>query len=108
MLYALREGVRLVLEEGLSERFQRHAYHEKALMKGLEAMGLELFGDPDCKMPVVTCIVIPSGIDGEAVRADLLHHFGVEIASSFGPLAGRIWRMGQWATAAERKMCCLC
>ncbi|MBR3204880.1 MAG: alanine--glyoxylate aminotransferase family protein [Bacillus sp. (in: Bacteria)] len=103
MLYALREGVRLVLEEGLSERFQRHAYHEKALMKGLEAMGLELFGDPDCKMPVVTCIVIPNGIDGEAVCADLLHHFGIEIASSFGPLAGRIWRIGTMGYSCRKE-----
>lgn len=103
MLYALREGVRLVLEEGLEERFQRHLFHEKALMAGLEAMGLELFGDPDCKMPVVTCIVIPSDIDGEAVRADLLHHFGIEIASSFGPLAGRIWRIGSMGYSCRKE-----
>ncbi|MDT1119501.1 alanine--glyoxylate aminotransferase family protein [Bacillus altitudinis] len=103
MLYALREGVRLVLEEGLEERFQRHLFHEKALVAGLEAMGLELFGDPDCKMPVVTCIVIPNDIDGEAVRADLLHHFGIEIASSFGPLAGRIWRIGSMGYSCRKE-----
>ncbi|MFS0656843.1 pyridoxal-phosphate-dependent aminotransferase family protein [Bacillus sp. 179-C3.3 HS] len=103
MLYALREGVRLVLEEGLSERFQRHQFHEKALMSGLQAMGLELFGDPTCKMPVVTCIHIPNGIDGEAVRAELLQHFGIEIASSFGPLAGQIWRIGTMGYSCRKE-----
>lgn len=94
MLYALREGVRIVLEEGLEARFARHRLNEKALMAGLEAMGLELYGDPANKLPVVTCIMIPYGIDGEAVRAMLLEHFGIEIASSFGPLKGKIWRIG--------------
>ncbi|WP_151732856.1 pyridoxal-phosphate-dependent aminotransferase family protein ['Paenibacillus yunnanensis' Narsing Rao et al. 2020] len=94
MLYALREGLRLVLEEGLEERHARHALHERALTAGLAAMGLELYGDPDSKLTVVTCVLIPEGIDGEAVRTMLLQHFGIEIASSFGPLKGMIWRIG--------------
>ncbi|MGG6309650.1 pyridoxal-phosphate-dependent aminotransferase family protein [Paenibacillus macerans] len=94
MLYALREGLRLVLEEGLAERFARHRLHEQALMQGLAAMGLTLYGDPACKMPMVTCVNIPEGVDGEAVRDLLLNGFGIEIASSFGPLMGRIWRIG--------------
>lgn len=94
MLYALREGVRIVLSEGLEARFARHRLHEAALVAGLDAMGLTLYGDPGCKLPVVTCINIPDGIDGEKVRAMLLHSFGIEIASSFGPLKGKIWRIG--------------
>lgn len=94
MLYALREGVRLVLEEGLPERFARHRLHGEALSAGLSAMGLELFGDPSCKLPMVACVNIPEGIDGESVRRMLLHDFNIEIASSFGPLQGRIWRIG--------------
>lgn len=94
MLYALREGVRIALSEGLEARFSRHRLHESALMAGLSAMGLELFGDPASKMPMVACIVIPEGVDGERVRGMLLHGFGIEIASSFGPLKGRIWRIG--------------
>ncbi|MGG3432933.1 alanine--glyoxylate aminotransferase family protein [Heyndrickxia coagulans] len=94
MVYALREGLRLVLEEGLEERFLRHQLHEKALMAGLEAMGLTLFGDPAHKLPSVTCVNIPAGIDGESVRSMLLEEFGIEIASSFGPLHGKIWRIG--------------
>ncbi|NBD23258.1 pyridoxal-phosphate-dependent aminotransferase family protein [Paenibacillus glycinis] len=94
MLYGLREGLRLALEEGLDERFARHRLHERALVAGLLAMGLELYGDESCKMPVVTCVCIPAGVDGEAVRSRLLADFGIEIASSFGPLKGRIWRIG--------------
>ncbi|GMK38839.1 purine catabolism protein PucG [Paenibacillus sp. CCS19] len=94
MLYALREGVRIALSEGLEERFARHRLHERALMTGLRAMGLALYGDPGCKLPVVTCVNVPDGIDGERVRERLLRVFGVEIASSFGPLKGKIWRIG--------------
>jgi len=94
MLYGLYEGVRIVLEEGLEARFRRHRMHERALTAGLAAMGLRLFGDPSCKLPVVTCVNIPEGIDGESVRSMLLDAFGIEIAGSFGPLKGHIWRIG--------------
>jgi len=94
MLYALREGLRLTLEEGLESRFARHKLHEQALVAGLTAMGLKLYGDPSCKLTVVTCVLIPEGVDGESVRSMLLSRFGIEIASSFGPLKGMIWRIG--------------
>ncbi|TSB48308.1 pyridoxal-phosphate-dependent aminotransferase family protein [Alkalicoccobacillus porphyridii] len=103
MLYALREGLRLVLEEGLDERFARHQYHEKALVAGLEAMGLSLFGDPNVKLPTVTCIAVPEGIDADAVRKMLLDMFGIEIASSFGPLHGKIWRIGTMGYSCRRE-----
>ncbi|MCI4622477.1 aminotransferase V [Priestia megaterium] len=94
MLYALREGLRVILEEGLEERFARHRLHEKALVAGIKAMGLSLFGDEHSKVPTVTCVLIPPGIDGETVRSTLLEQFGIEIASSFGPMHGKIWRIG--------------
>ncbi|MFJ8267311.1 pyridoxal-phosphate-dependent aminotransferase family protein [Peribacillus asahii] len=103
MLYALREGLRLVLEEGLEERFERHAFHEAALVAGLEAMGLTLFGSRKHKLPCVTCIEIPSGIDGESVRNMLLNQFGIEIASSFGPLQGKIWRIGTMGYSCRKE-----
>lgn len=103
MLYALREGLRLVLEEGLEERFARHRLNESALVAGLEAMGLALYGDPSCKLPVVTCISIPEGIDGESVRSMLLGVFGIEIASSFGSLKGKIWRIGTMGYSCRRQ-----
>jgi (S)-ureidoglycine---glyoxylate transaminase len=103
MLYALREGLRLVLEEGLERRFARHIEHETALVTGIRTMGLTLFGNPSCKMPMVTSINIPDGVDGESVRSMLLHEFGIEIASSFGPLKGKIWRIGTMGYSCNKK-----
>ncbi|AZV61072.1 pyridoxal-phosphate-dependent aminotransferase family protein [Peribacillus frigoritolerans] len=103
MIYALREGLRLVLEEGLETRFARHELHEAALVEGIKAMGLMLFGDGKNKLPCVTCIEIPKGIDGEAVRDMLLNEFGIEIASSFGPLHGKIWRIGTMGFSCRKE-----
>lgn len=103
MLYALHEGLRIVLEEGLEARFTRHKLHEKALVSGLEAMGLTIYGNPACKLPVVTSITIPDGIDGESVRRMLLQDFQIEIASSFGPLKGKIWRIGSMGYSCRKK-----
>jgi (S)-ureidoglycine---glyoxylate transaminase len=103
MLYALREGLRIVLEEGLPNRFERHLKHENALAAGLKAMGLTLFGDPSCKLPVVTCISIPGSMDGESVRSMLLREFGIEIASSFGALKGKIWRIGTMGYSCNKR-----
>ena len=77
--------------------------HEAALVAGLHAMGLSLYGNPGCKLPVVTCIRIPDGIVGESVRAMLLNSFGIEIASSFGPLKGQIWRIGTMGFSCNQK-----
>jgi (S)-ureidoglycine-glyoxylate aminotransferase len=94
MLYGARECARIVLEEGLAARFARHARAGAAVVAGIEAMGLKLFGDRRYKMANVTGIEIPAGIDGERVRARMRDDFGIEIGSSFGPLQGRIWRIG--------------
>ncbi|MBB3108480.1 (S)-ureidoglycine-glyoxylate aminotransferase [Paenibacillus phyllosphaerae] len=103
MLYGLHEGLRILLAEGLEARFARHLLHEEALVAGLQAMELPLYGNPACKLPVVTCIEIPDGIDGESVRAMLLERFSIEIASSFGPLKGKIWRIGTMGYSCNRK-----
>ncbi|MGG3571341.1 alanine--glyoxylate aminotransferase family protein [Bacillus gobiensis] len=103
MLYALREGVRIVLEEGLENRFKRHRLHEEALIAGIKAMGLELFVEGEKKLPVVTCIKVPEGIDADSVRSLMLSEFGVEIASSFGPLQGKIWRIGSMGYSCQKK-----
>ncbi|WP_281248878.1 pyridoxal-phosphate-dependent aminotransferase family protein [Bacillus alkalicellulosilyticus] len=103
MLYGLYEGLRLILEEGLEQRFARHKQNEQALIAGIEAMGLSLFGDPSCKIPTVTCVKIPEGTNGESVRAMLLEDFSIEIASSFGPLHGKIWRIGTMGYSSQKK-----
>lgn len=103
MLYAARECARVILEEGLEAGFARHVLSGKALRTGLEAMGLELFGDPANRMPNVTGVVIPDVItDGEKVRAAMLHDFGIEIGTSFGPLHGKIWRIGTMGYVCRR------
>jgi len=110
MLYAARECARLVLMEGHQARFARHALTSRAMTAGLTAMGLELFGDQAHKMPNVTGVHIPDGIPGDAVRAALLENFGIEIGTSFGPLHGRIWRIGTMGYACTKRnvLTCLC
>jgi (S)-ureidoglycine---glyoxylate transaminase len=94
MLYAARECARILLQEGLKAAFKRHAVASRALGEGLHAMGLELFGDPQHRMANVTGVRIPQGVDGDRVRRALLEDFNIEIGTSFGPLHGRIWRIG--------------
>ena len=94
LLYGARECARIVLEEGLEPRFARHALCGQAVVAGIEAMGLTVFGDKAHKMSNVTGVLIPEGVDGDAVRARMLADFSIEIGSSFGPLHGKIWRIG--------------
>ncbi len=94
MLYAARECARVVLGEGLDAGFARHRMTSRALRASLEAMGLRLYGDPAHRMTNVTGVHIPDGVGGDKVRAELLNDFGVEIGTSFGPLHGKIWRIG--------------
>ncbi|MCB9942154.1 MAG: alanine--glyoxylate aminotransferase family protein [Geminicoccaceae bacterium] len=96
MLWAARECARVVLEEGLDNGIARHELTSRALRAGLEAMGLKLFGDPAYRMANVTGVWIPEAVIGEAdaIRSEMLLDFGIEIGTSFGPLHGRIWRIG--------------
>src|SRR5258706_323600 len=94
MLYAAHECGRILVEEGLGSAFARHAVASKALRAGLAALGLELFGDRAHRMPNVSAVHIPAGVDGEKVRRALLEDSGIEIGTSFGPLHGKIWRIG--------------
>jgi len=95
MLYAARECARVILEEGLEAGFARHARASRAVRAGLRAMGLELFGEKTHRMVNVTGVLIPARCgNGDTVRTDLLEDFGIEIGTSFGHLAGKIWRIG--------------
>jgi (S)-ureidoglycine-glyoxylate aminotransferase len=95
MLYAARECARVVLEEGLDQGFARHALASRALRDGLQSMGLKLFGDEAHRMVNATGVYIPGPCgNGDRVRAEMLEDFGIEIGTSFGPLHGRIWRIG--------------
>jgi (S)-ureidoglycine-glyoxylate aminotransferase len=102
MLFAARECARLALEEGLPARFARHAAAGRAVVAGIAAMGLEVYGDPAHKMTNVTGVVIPSGVDGDRVRARMRTDFEIEIGTAFGPLAGKIWRIGAMGVNARK------
>jgi (S)-ureidoglycine-glyoxylate aminotransferase len=94
MLYAAYECARILLEEGLDDAIARHALHGAAMLAGVRALGLRPFGDLAHKMTNIVGVEIPVGVDGDAARAGLLRDFGIEIGTSFGPLHGRIWRIG--------------
>lgn len=106
MLFAARECARIMLEEGMENRIARHALHGDAMLAGIQGMGLETFGDLQHKMNNVLGVIIPEGINGEAVRKQLLDDFHIEIGTSFGPLQGKIWRIGTMGYNA-RKDCVL-
>jgi (S)-ureidoglycine-glyoxylate aminotransferase len=105
MVYGLREALRAVQVEGLEQRFARHQLHGEALRAGLEAMGLQLFGQVPAahRLPMITPVVVPDGIDEARVRERLLEDFGVEIGAAFGPLRGRVWRIGTLGYSASRQ-----
>ena len=103
MQYAVHEALRCIVEETLESRFARHKLNDEALQAGLNAMGLTIFGDVAHKMPVVTAINIPEGTDGKAIRGMLLNDFGIEIATSFGPLDGKILRIGNMGYSSQKR-----
>lgn len=102
MLYALREGLRVIQEEGIDNRIERHTLHGNALSVGLEAMGVKLFGEKDSKMPVVTLVEVPEGLDEVKIRHTMLHEFGIELAGAFGPLAGKVFRIGNMGYSCRK------
>jgi (S)-ureidoglycine-glyoxylate aminotransferase len=104
MTYGLREALRLILDEGLETRCARHRRAGDALKTGLAAMGLELFGDAQRRLPMITALRIPHGVDDEPARLQLLDEFGIEIATSFGPIRGKIWRIGTMGYNAELRV----
>ena len=104
LIYGMREACRLVLEEGLQARWERHRQNQQALVAGLEAMGLELFvAKPADRLPTVTAVRVPAGIDDVKVRRQLLDEFNVEIAGGFGPVKGKIWRVGLMGYSCQRR-----
>ncbi|HTT33692.1 MAG TPA: alanine--glyoxylate aminotransferase family protein [Methylomirabilota bacterium] len=103
LIFALREAMRLVIEEGLEARWERHRVNQLALITGLEAMGLKLLVEkPADRLPTVTAVMVPSGVDELKVRNQLLDEFNIEIAGGFGPLKGKIWRVGLMGYCSQK------
>ncbi|MCX7666496.1 MAG: alanine--glyoxylate aminotransferase family protein [Gemmataceae bacterium] len=94
MVYALREGLRIVQEEGLENRWTRHLRNHRALKAGLLALGLEYTADPNHQLPQLNAVKIPNGVDDLAIRKRLLNEFGIEIGGGLGDFKGKVWRIG--------------
>jgi alanine-glyoxylate transaminase/serine-glyoxylate transaminase/serine-pyruvate transaminase len=103
MNYALRETLRLVYEEGLEARFSRHQANAEMLWAGLEDQDLSLLVPADYRLPSLTTANVPPGVDALEVRKQLLNDYNLEIAGGFGPLAGKIWRIGLMGFSSRRE-----
>ncbi len=103
MIYALREALRIIAEEGLETRWERHKTNHLALVAGVEAMGLSMLVAKGERLPMLNAIKIPDGADDLVMRKGLLTQYGLEIGGGLGPLAGKIWRVGLMGHASRRK-----
>jgi len=101
MVYGLREGLAMVLEEGLEERFERHRVVHERLRNGLEELGISYI--PESSLHTLNCVTIPDGVEDGAVRSRLLSEYSIEIGAGLGPFAGKAWRIGLMGHAATRR-----
>ena len=108
MIFALHEALRMALEEGLEARYARHRDQAAALRQGLESLGLELPVDESVRLPPLTLVRIPEGVDDRAVRAKLLADHGLEIGGGLGDFKGRAWRIGLMGASATPRHVELC
>lgn len=92
--YGLLEALLLIHEEGLEKRFERHLKNHKALVAGIEALGLKMLVKPEYRLPTLNAIVIPDGVDDVKLRKYLLETFKLDIGGGFGKFQGKIWRIG--------------
>ncbi len=103
MVAALHAGLGVLLEEGLQASWERHAECGQALQDGLTGLGLELLVAADHRLPQLTTVRVPDGVDDAAVRRELLATYGIEIGAGAGRLAGQIWRIGCMGHTARRR-----
>jgi len=103
MTYALREALRMMMEEGLENRIQRHAKVAAALRAGAEALGLSLLAEEGHRLNPLTTISIPEGIEDAKVRRTLLNEYDIEIGGGLGEFAGKAWRIGLMGESAREK-----
>ena len=94
MNFGLREALRLLAEEGLEAAWARHRSNAERLWAGLERLGLELHAPQHLRLPTLTTVRIPAGVDGKAFSLHLLNRHGIEVGGGLGALAGKVWRIG--------------
>ena len=101
MIYALREALIIAMEEGLEARYERHQRNADALKAGLAALGMQALAPQGFQSNPMTAALVPEGIDEARVRRSLLGEYGIEIGGGFGPLAGKIWRIGLMGESSQ-------
>jgi alanine-glyoxylate transaminase/serine-glyoxylate transaminase/serine-pyruvate transaminase len=101
--FSLREGLRMVMEEGLPERFARHQTNAQILWKGLESLDLPLLVPIENRLSTLSTPQLPSSLDDSNIRKRLLDEYNIEIAGGFGPLKGRVWRIGLMGFSSRRE-----
>jgi alanine-glyoxylate transaminase/serine-glyoxylate transaminase/serine-pyruvate transaminase len=94
LTYALLEALLLIEEEGLQNRFDRHTENHRALVAGIEAMGLQMLVQPEYRLPTLNTVRIPDGVEDAKLRGYLLEKFNLEIGGGLGVLKGKVWRVG--------------
>jgi alanine-glyoxylate transaminase/serine-glyoxylate transaminase/serine-pyruvate transaminase len=94
MFYAMREGLKLIFEEGLTERFKRHQTLGDRLKMELEGLGFKLFAQEGYRLPMLTSVVLPDEMDDATMRSRLLNEYNIEVGGGLGYLKGKIWRVG--------------
>jgi alanine-glyoxylate transaminase / serine-glyoxylate transaminase / serine-pyruvate transaminase len=94
MFYALREALMVIADEGIENRWERHRRSHRAFVKGIEAMGLRMYVPEAHRIPTLNTVCVPAGVDEAKVRRRLLDEAGIEISGGFGPLAGKVFRIG--------------
>jgi alanine-glyoxylate transaminase/serine-glyoxylate transaminase/serine-pyruvate transaminase len=102
MNYALYEALRIVVEEGLEARWARHLRNARALQAGLSAMGLKFVAQEGHRLPQLSAVQAPDGVDEAAIRAALLRSYNMEIGAGLGPFKGKVWRIGLMGESSQR------
>ncbi|MBZ2174141.1 alanine--glyoxylate aminotransferase family protein [Schnuerera sp. xch1] len=103
MIYALREALLMVYEEGLDERFRRHQLNSNAFVAGIEAMGMKMaVEEKEYRLPTLNAVKIPDEIDDYQVRSYLLDKYGIEIGGGLGDFKGKVWRVGLMGESSKR------
>ena len=103
LIYALREALRVVLEEGLDARYERHEHNAHALLAGAEAIGLQPAAEEGYRAPMLTTLRIPDGIDDTIIRKGLITDYGIEIGAGLGIFAGKAWRIGLMGESSNQR-----
>ena len=103
MIYALHESLRLIHEEGLQPRFDRHHLNSLALRAGLEVLGFSLFPNPAYALPTLHCMQLPEFLPDQPARSQLLHEFQIEVGGGLGSLAGKVWRIGLMGESSQKQ-----